>query len=97
MLSPSLFNIYSEEILREATENTIAGIKIGDRTLNNFRYASDTTLLCKSKDEQVELLSRIEHLSQRKGLHLNTKTTKIMALDRKRTDFSRFDLDGWQL
>ena len=45
IVSPSLFNIYSENIMREATENTSAGITIGGRKINNLRYADDTTLL----------------------------------------------------
>ena len=59
IVSPSLFNIYSENIMREATENTSAGIPIGGRKINNLRYADDTTLLCESKEDLMELLTRI--------------------------------------
>ena len=72
IVSSSLFNIYSENITREATENTSAGITIGGRKINNLRYADDTTLLCESKEDLVELLTRIQHLSKEKGLLLNT-------------------------
>ena len=87
IVSPSLFNIlYSENMMREATKNTSAGITIGGRKINNLRYADDTTLLCESKEDLMELLTRIQHLSKEKGLLLNTRKTKIMVVDKNRTD-----------
>ena len=96
-LSPSLFNIYSENIMREATENASAGITIGGRKINNLRYADDTTLLCESKEDLMELLTRIQHLSKEKGLLLNTRKTKIMVVDKNRTDDHKFILNGEEL
>ena len=50
MLSPSLFNLYAEDIMRNTgLEETQAGIKIAGRNINNFRYADDTTLMAKVK------------------------------------------------
>ena len=97
IVSPSLFNIYSENIMMEATENTSAGITIGGRKINNFRYADDTTLLCESDEDLVELLTRIQHLSKEKGLLLNTRKTKIMVVDKNRTDDHKFILNGDEL
>ena len=97
IVSPSLFNIYSEIIMREATENTSAGITIGGRKINNLRYADDTTLLCESKEDLMELLTRIQHLSKEKGLLLNTRKTKIMVVDKNRTDDHKFILNGEEL
>ena len=59
IVSPSLFNIYSENITREATENTSAGITIGGRKIDKLRYADVTTLLCDSKEDLMEILTRI--------------------------------------
>ena len=51
MLSPCLFNLYAEYIMRNAgLEETQAGIKISRRTINNLRYADDTTLIAESKE-----------------------------------------------
>ena len=83
--------------MREATENTSAGITIGGRKINNLRYADDTTLLCESKEDLMELLTRIQHLSKEKGLLLNTRKTKIMVVDKNRTDDQRFILNGEEL
>ena len=82
--------------MREATENTSAGITIGGRTINNLRYPDDTTLLCESKEDLMELLARI-HLSKEKGLLLNTRKTKIMVVDKIRTDDHKFILNGEEL
>ena len=83
--------------MREATENTSAGITMGGRKINNLRYADVTTLLCESKEDLMELLTRIQHLSKEKGLLLNTRKTKIMVVDKNRTDDHEFILNGEEL
>ena len=97
IVSPALFNVYSESIMREATENSSAGIKIGGRTINNLRYADDTTLLCETKEELMNLLERVQQLSKEKGLLLNTKKTKIMVLDKNRSSNGGFTLHGEEI
>ena len=57
-----------------------AGIKIGRRNINNLRgNADDTTLMAESKEELKSLLMRVKEESERAGLKLNIKKTKIMA------------------
>ena len=56
-----------------------AGVKIGGRNINNHRYADDTTLMAESKEELRSLLMRVKEESERAGLKLNIKKTKIMA------------------
>ena len=52
ILSPCLFNLYAESIMRNAgLEETQAGIKIAGRNINNLRYVDDTTLMAESLDE----------------------------------------------
>ena len=59
ILSPFLFNLYAEYIMRNAgLEETQAGIKIAGRNINNLRYADDTTLMVESKEEQKSLLMK---------------------------------------
>ena len=57
ILSPCLFNLYAEYIMRNAVlEEAQAGIKIAGRNINNFRYADDTTLRAESEEELKSLL-----------------------------------------
>ena len=56
MLSPCLFNLYAEYIMRNAgLEEAQVGIKIAGRNINNLRYANDTTLMAESKEELKRL------------------------------------------
>ena len=56
-----------------------AGIKIAGRNINNLRYADDTTLIAKSKEELKSLLMKVKEESEKVGLKLNIQKTKIMA------------------
>ena len=79
VLSPHLFNLYAEYIIRNAgLDETQAGIKIARRNINNFRYADDTTLMVES-EELKSLLMKVKEESDNFGLKLNSQTTKIMA------------------
>ncbi|KAI8433901.1 hypothetical protein MSG28_015827 [Choristoneura fumiferana] len=86
ILSPLLFNAYTEHIMRIALENWTDGIPIGGKNISNLRYADDTTLLATSEDKIGELLTRIETVSLEFGLKLNRTKTKIMIVDRGRNN-----------
>ena len=60
-------------------EETQAGIKIAGRTINNLRYADDTTLMAESEEELKSLLMKVKEESEKVGLKLNIQKTKIMA------------------
>ena len=73
-MSPCLFNLYAEYIIRNARLDELqAGIKIARRNINNFRYADDTTLMAESEEELKNLLMRVKEESERAGLRLNIK------------------------
>ena len=77
ILSPCLFNIYAEYIMRNVgLEEAQGGIKIARRNINNLRYADDTTLMAQSEEELKSLLMKE---SEKAGLKLNIQKTKIMA------------------
>ena len=63
----------------DGLEEFQARIKIGRRNINNLRYADGTTLMAESKAELKRLLTRVKEESERAGLKLNIKNTKIMA------------------
>ena len=80
ILSPCLFNLYEEYIMQNAgLDEAQAGIKIGGRNINSLRYADDTTLMAKSKEELKSLLMKVKEESEKAGLKLNIQRTKIMA------------------
>ena len=80
ILSPCLFNLYAEYILRNAgLEEAQAGIQIAGRNISNLRYADDTTLMAESEEELKSLLIKVKEESEKVGLKLNIQKTKIMA------------------
>ena len=71
---------YMQSIMRKTgLEEAQAGIKIAGRNINNFRYADDTTFMAESKEELKSLLMKVKEESEKVGLKLNIKKTKIMA------------------
>ena len=79
-MSPYLFNLYAEYIMRNAgLEEAQAGMKIAGRNINNLRYADDTTLMAESEEEPKSLLMKVKEESEKVGLKLNIQKTKIMA------------------
>ena len=80
VLSPCLFNLYAESIMRNAgPDEAQAGIKISRRNINNLRYAGDTTLMAESEEELKSLLMKVKEESEKAGLKLNIQKNKSMA------------------
>ena len=80
ILSPCLFNIYVEYIMRNAgLDEAQAGIKIARKNINNLRYADDTTLMAEREEELKNLLMKVKEESEKVGLKLNIQKTKIIA------------------
>ena len=80
ILSPALFNLYAEYIMRRVLENWNGGLSIGGYKLCNLRYADDTTLVATSALELEELLLIVKAKSEALGLRLNVSKTKIMIV-----------------
>ena len=80
ILSPCLFDLYAEYIMRNAgLDEAQAEVKIPGRNINNLRYADDTIVMAKSKEELKSLLIKVKEESEKVGLKLNIQKTKIMA------------------
>ena len=80
ILSPCLFNLYAEYIMRNAgLDEAQAGIKIAGRNINNLRYAEDTTLMAENEEQLESLLMKVKEESKKLGLQLNIQKTKIMV------------------
>ena len=79
ILSPCLFNFYAEYIMRNTGLEAQAGIKIAERSIDNLRYADDTTLMTESEEELKSLLMKVKEQSEKVGLKLNIQKTKILT------------------
>jgi len=80
ILSPCLFNLYAEYIMRNAgLDEAQAGNKTAGRSINNLRYADDTTLMAESEEELKSLLMKVQEESEKVGLKFNIQKTKIKA------------------
>ena len=93
MLSPCLFNLYAEYMMRNAgLDEAKAGIKIAWRNINNLSYAVDTTFMSESEEELKSLLMKVKVDSEKDGLKLNIQKTKITASD----PITSWQIDGKQ-
>ena len=82
ILSPYLFNLYAEFIMRNAElDEEQAGIKIAGRNINNQRYADDINLMAESEEEWKSLLMKVKEESEKVGFKLNIQKTEMMASD----------------
>ena len=80
ILSPCLFNLYADYIMQNARlDEAEAGIKIARRNINNLKYADDTTLMAESEEELKSLLMKVKEESEKVGLKLNIRKTKILS------------------
>ena len=80
ILSPCLFNLYAEYIMRNSgLDEAQAGIKIARRNINNLRYEDDTALMAESEEQLKSLLMKVKEESEKVCLKLNIQKTKIMA------------------
>ena len=93
VLSPCLFNLHADYIMRNAGLNEAqAGIKTAGRNNNNLRYADDTSLTAESKEELKSLLMKVKEGSEKAGLKLNIQKTKIKAS----STITSWQIDGKQ-
>ena len=80
ILSPYLYNLYSEIIMRNAgLDKMEIGLRIGGRLVNNVRFADDTTLISTAKSGLIQLLRSVKQESEKYGLYLNLGKTRVMT------------------
>ena len=94
ILSPCLFNFYPEYIMWDAgLDESQAEIKIARRNINNLRYADDTSVMAESEEELKSLLMKVKEESEKAGLKLNIRKTKIRAS----TSITSWQIDGGKM
>ena len=93
ILSPCLFNLHAEYIMRNAgLDEAQAGIKTVRRNINNLRFADDTTLMAEKETELKSLLMKVKEESEKVGLKFSVQKTKIMAS----SPITSWQIDGKQ-
>ena len=94
ILSPYLFILYAERIMRKAGfDDEAEGVRIAGKTVNNLRYADDTTLLAGKKEVLKNNIRKLRLESEKAGLFFNIKKTKIMTTESWRS----FEVDGEEI
>ena len=83
VLSPKLFNLYTEKIFNESDE--LPGFIIGGENFNKLRYADDTALLAESESALQDIVEVVRQNSKEKGLSMNVEKTKTMVICRDET------------
>ena len=80
LLSPCLFNLYTEHIMRNTRWDELkSGIKIGGRNIDNLRYVDNTNLTAESEEELKNLLMKVKEESKKAGLKLILKKKKLKS------------------
>ena len=80
-ISPDLFNLMAELLMRLALEDFTGGVSIGGRRLTNLRYADNIILIAGFASELQELVARMQSASTELGLLINVKKTAVMSLN----------------
>ena len=76
MLSPCLFNLYTETIIRHIEDSK--GVTLGGSQINNLRYADDTVLLADSEENLQNMMNKVNEVGKLYNMKMNAKKTKAM-------------------
>lgn len=96
IISPVLFNLYSEYMMKEFHDE-VKGIVIGGRNFNNLRYADDAVYLCCSEVELQEIITRLAEVCRDYGMQINIKKTKVMVISKTRNVPCKIVIGGSEL
>ena len=80
MLSPCLFNLYTETIFRHIEDSK--GVTVGGTQINNLRYADDTVLLADSEENLPNMMNKVNEVGKLYNMKMNAKKTKAMVISR---------------
>ena len=95
VLSPYLFNLYTEFIFRKSQD--FPGLNINGRNINNLRYVDDTTLLANNQEDLQRIVNTVKTESEIKGLNMNVDKTKTMVISKKEGQKAKIIVDGKEL
>ena len=81
-LSPVLFNIYAESMLREALDSSVAGVKVGGQLIKSVRFADDKAIVARNEDGLQELMDRLVTTCLTYKMKVNVGKTKVMLISK---------------
>jgi hypothetical protein len=93
-LSPLLYNIYDEAMMREALEEVNQGIKVGGQLIKTIRFADDKAVTASSQRGLQQLMDNVDRVTQDYGMKINVKKTKVMCIARKTGGKVCITIDG---
>ena len=82
-LSPILFNIYAEAMMKESLEDLEDGIKVGGEIVKTIRFADDKAVVCSTKEGLQRMINKINRTAEKYGMKINTSKTKVMRIARR--------------
>ena len=92
IISPILFNLYSEFMIREALDN-LEGVKFGGVNITNLRYADDAVLIAESFRQLQSMMDKLNERCKEYGMSINVKKTKVMILGNSDEEFGEIKLN----
>src|SRR6218665_3169629 len=96
-LSPLLFNIYIEELVREAVEDLEEGIKVGGRWIKALRFADDQAMVAKSQKGLQTMMDRLNRTSKEYGMKINIKKTEVLKISKGKETMVRINIGGKEI
>src|SRR6218665_2539867 len=96
-LSPLLFNIYIEELVREAVEDLEEGIKVGGRWIKALRFADDQAMVAKNQKGLQAMMDRLDRTSREYGMKINIKKTKVLKISKGKETMVRINIGGTEI
>jgi len=82
-LSPLLFIIYDEAMVKEATRNSERGVHVGGQAVNMIRYVDDKAVVCDTHKGLQELMDNLNRVTKEYGMKINVRKTKVMCISNK--------------
>src|SRR6218665_1606882 len=96
-LSPLLFNIYIEELVREAVEDLEEGTKVGGRWIKALRFADDQAMVAKSQKGLQAMMDRVDRTSREYGMKINIKKSKVLKISKGKETMVRINIGGKEI
>ena len=89
--------LYDETIIRETMDNADIGISVGSGVVNSIRYTDDKAVVTNSHKEQKQLMDNLNTVTQKFGMKINVKKTKVMCISKDRKTNVKICIDGQML